>query len=224
VDVEAGKVARVEKIILFPLRPSIKQLNKDKLSFFLTDEERETLYYMNGDEGQIYKSDLEGEHFEKVGGPFRPLTGEVRWKISPDRRRLAYFNRRQIGIVSLAAPKENAPAPAGFILDYPEADITDLFWHSDSYHIVLVTARSVDVLESQASSMPLALVSLSKKNTRSHYDTRTDTLYFLDSQRADDGKLYDNLYKLQLDTRTFLLQELMRPKSYEQKSENNKIP
>jgi len=223
-EVEAGKVTKLEKIKLFPLRPSVKQLNKESLSFFLVDEEKDLLYYINDEEGQIYRSDFEGEHFEKVAGSVRKLTGEIRFKISPDRQRLAYFNRRQIGLTNLAMPKENRELPGDFILEYPKDEITDLFWHSDSYHLVVVTARSVDVLEAQPAAVPLTLVNLSKKDSLPYYDSRTDALYFLDSQKGYDGRLYDNLYKLQLDTRTFLLQDLIRPKAYEQKPQKQKNP
>lgn len=223
-EVEAGKVTRLEKIKLFPLRPSIKQLNKEKLSFFLADEEKENLYFINDEEGLIYRSDLEGEHFEKVGGIFHKIEGDQRFKVSPDRQRLIYFNRRQIGITSIAVPREDVAMPAGFIIDYPGDGIIEVFWHSDSYHLVAVTSGSIDVLEAQATAKPLTLVNLSRGDPDPYYDTRTDTLFFLDSQRGYDGRFYDNLYKLQLDTRTFILQELIRPKAYEQKPQKQKNP
>jgi hypothetical protein len=103
----------------------------------------------------------------------------------------------------------------GFIFNYPKGKIIDVFWHSDSYHLILVSDKSIEVLEVEPQSQPLVLVALTKKDTSSYYDMHTDTLYFLDSQKAADGNLYDNLYKLQLDTRTFLLQEFIKLKSYE---------
>lgn len=215
VGVEAGKVTRLEKIILFPLRPSIKQLNKDTLSVFMMDEEKETLYYINQGEDSIYKSDLEGEHFEKIGNFIKILPSALKWKVSPDHQKLLYFNTSQIGIVSLVSPKENLTLDSGFVLNYPGGKIIDVFWYSDSYHLVLVSSASIQALEAQPRSQPVVLVTLTKKNTSAYYDTRTDTLYFLDSQKAADGNLYDNLYKIHLDTRAFILQEFIKLKSYE---------
>ncbi len=215
VEVEAGKVTRLEKIILFPLRPYIKQLNKDRLSVFMVNEEKESVYYINQSEDSIYKSDPEGEHFEKIGNFTKILPPAVKWKVSPDHQKVLYFNANQIGITSLVSPKENLIVNAGFVLNYPQGGILDVFWYSDSYHLVLVSSRSIQALEAQPSSQPVVLVNLTKKNTCAYYDTRTDTLYFLDSQKAADGNLYDNLYKIHLDTRAFILQELIKLKAYE---------
>jgi len=45
VEVEAGKVTRLEKIILFALRPNIKELSKNKISSFWVDKEDIRIYY-----------------------------------------------------------------------------------------------------------------------------------------------------------------------------------
>jgi hypothetical protein len=206
IEVEAGKVTRLEKIILFPLRSSIKQLNKDTLSVFMMDDERETIYYITQSEDSIYKSDLEGEHFEKIGNFIKILPSALKWKVSPDHQKLLYFNTGQIGVTNLASPKENLNIDSGFVLDYPEGKIIDVFWYSDSYHLILVSSKSIQVLEARPRSQMVELVTLTKKNTSAYYDIRTDTLYFLDSQKAADGNLYDNLYKIHLDTRVFILQ------------------
>lgn len=206
IEVEAGKVTRLEKIILFPLRSSIKQLNKDTLSVFMMDDERETIYYITQSEDSIYKSDLEGEHFEKIGNFMKILPSVLKWRVSPDHQKLLYFNAGQIGVTNLASPKESLTVDSGFVLDYPEGKIIDVFWYSDSYHLVLVSSKSIQALEARPRSQMVELVTLTKKNTSAYYDTRTDTLYFLDSQKAADGNLYDNLYKIHLDTRVFILQ------------------
>ncbi len=215
VEVEAGKVTRLEKIILFPLRPAIKQLNKDKLSLFLMDEEREVVYYINQEEDSVYRSDFEGERFEKIGNFIKILPPAVRWKISPDHQKFLYFNANQIGVTGLVSPKEHLPVYPGFVLDYHEGKIIDIFWYSDSYHLILVSSGSIQALEAQPYSQPVLLVNLNKKDTSAYYDASADTLYFLDSQEAADGNLYDNLYKIHLDTRSFILQEFIKMKSYE---------
>ncbi|MGE5197487.1 MAG: PEGA domain-containing protein, partial [Deltaproteobacteria bacterium] len=95
IGVEAGKVTRIEKIIFFPLRPNVKQLNKEKISIFWIDPEKDNIYYVNQDEGYIYKSDLNGDHYEKIASFPEILPAPVKWKSSPDREKILYFNERQ---------------------------------------------------------------------------------------------------------------------------------
>lgn len=211
VNVDAGKVTRLEKIILFPLRSNIKQLNRERLASFWVDEERGVIYYINPEENAIYKSDLEGRESERIVD-FLPLQPPaIKWKISPDKEKVLYFNPHQIGIAYLE-PQNKLSQGLPFILNYSDDRIIDVFWHSDSFHLILVSRKSVEAMEARESAEPVELVALNKRNTSSFYDTRSDILYFLDSQRAADGNIYDNLYKLELNTRTFTLQELIKLK------------
>ena len=50
VKVEEDKVTRLEKIILFPQRANIKQLNKEKFSSFWLDEKNDHIYYADAKE------------------------------------------------------------------------------------------------------------------------------------------------------------------------------
>lgn len=215
INVEEGKVTRLEKVILFPLRPNIKQLNKERISDFWIDEEKGAIYYVNQQESVIYKSDLNGDNYEELTRIIPIAPEAVKWKISPDKEKLLYFNRRQIGIVYLQPRKEIFPTQFPFVLDYPSGEIVDLFWHSDSYHLIVVSNRNIDVLEARPKGAPMTLVNLTKENTFAFYNLRTDTLYFSDYQRAADGNLYDNLYKLELNARAMPLQELIKLKPNE---------
>ena len=47
------------------------------------------------------------------------------------------------------------------------------------------------------------------------YDETKDVLYFLDSQRAPDENYYDNVYKLELNAKSFPFQELIGTKENE---------
>lgn len=209
VNVDAGKVTRLEKIILFPLRPNIKQLNSERLSSFWVDEEQADLYYISPEDNYIYRTDPEGRDSEIVT-EFLPIQRpSVKWKFSPDKGKILYFNSHQAGIAYLGVQNkifQDRP----FILEFPEGGIIDIFWHSDSFHLILVSRRGVQAVEARPGAEPVVLVNLNKRNTSSFYDARTDTLFFLDSQRAEDGKLYDNLYKLELSLKTFPFQEFIR--------------
>jgi hypothetical protein len=100
------------------------------------------------------------------------------------------------------------------VLDYSSAPLLDAFWHSDNYHLVLLTDKSIEVLEAKPQSIPVKLVNLSKKNTTAFYDLHNDVLYFLDYQRAADGNLYENLYKLELNPKNFpFLEDIIKTNS-----------
>lgn len=212
VEVQANRVTRLEKIILFPLLPQVKQVNKEKFSSFVVDEEKGVLYYIDATEGRVYRSDLEGEGFKRVADFNRLPEEAFRWKLSPDRTKLLYFNARTIGIVYLDSAFS---LQTDFSLNYRGGGILDVFWHSDSYHLIVVGDRKVEALEAQPYALPVALVGLNKKNTQAFYHTGSDVLYFLDSQKAPDGNYYDNLYQLDLGKRLFALPEFMRRKTDE---------
>lgn len=215
VSVEAGKVTRLEKIILFPLRPDIAQLNKEKISSFWVDEEKERIYYIDQDENIIYKSDLNGENFKEIG----VLPGDFavkKCKISWNKQKLICFNLHQVVAVNLEPELDLTDANSALLLDYSNRKIIDVFWHSDSYHLILVTDRNIEIREASSESAPVNLVNLNKKNISAFYDRNKDTLYFVDSQKAEDSKLYDNVYKLELGTNFSPLKELIKPRSNEQ--------
>ncbi len=211
VNVQPRKVARFEKIILFPNRPNIKQLNQDKISFFWVDKEGGRIYFFNQDENILYKSNLEGEKFEEIGSipqEFSSLPKEL--KISPDRQRMLIFNAHQICALTLKSQGDLSYIKAPVILNFSNKQINNVFWHSDSYHLILITDRDVEVLETEENSNPVILVSLKNKNTDIFYDMDKDALYFMDSQRGADGILYNNTYKLELNNKENLLDDLIK--------------
>lgn len=210
VEVEAGKVIKIEKVILFSLIPNIEQLNKDRVSFFWVDEVKGLIYYVNESDNIIYRSDQNGEHFEEVAKfiPISPIP--KKWVLSYDKEKLIYFNNHQIGIVNFNY-KDKKNTPGSFIINYPEENINDVFWYSDNYHLILICNNKIAVSESRVEAPVITLVNLNKKNSSGYFDVRADILYFLDSQRAADGQFYDNLYKIQLNKKihSFQLQEFI---------------
>jgi hypothetical protein len=211
VEVQAGKVTRLEKIILFPVKPDLKKLNREAITNFWVDEARATVYYLNESEQSLYKSDLDGDKFAKVADFIALSPAPKQWKISPDKEKLCYYNMRQIGIVYLDPTRERPyQTQAEFIITSPHQSIIDVFWHSDSFHLIVVGNKKIDVLEARANTQPLTLVTLEKRDAKAFYDIRSDALYYLDVQRAEDGRYYENLYKLELNNKLSPLYELMK--------------
>lgn len=212
VIVEAGKVTQLDKIILFPLRPDITQLNKEKISSFWVDIKRGEVYYIDLEGLMIYKSDLEGGNFQEVGGFPELIPAPKKWRVSADKQLLVFFNPHQLAVVSLEPQNKMLSLELPFVVNFSNRKIQEVFWHSDNYHLILITDKSVEVLEARPQAEAVNLVTLNKRNTFAVYDTEKDILYFIDSQRAEDGKFYDNVYKLELSARLYPFMGLIKTK------------
>jgi hypothetical protein len=219
IDVDAGRVARLEKIILFPLRPDIQQINTERISFFWCDETKTSLYYVNRDENAVYRSDMDGKRFEQVCS-FSPINPQPRkWEVSPDKNRLFYFNARQVGIVALPQGRKRKIPESAIILNFPSDVINDVFWYADSYHIILICSKRILICEARVDATPVTLVNLAKRNASGFYEAHSDSLYFMDAQEAPDGNIYDNLYRLEMRNRVypFSLPDFITLKGLEQR-------
>ena len=200
VDVEAGKALRIDKIILFPLRPNLEQLNQDRFSSFRVDTEKKAIYYLDQDNKIIYKSNLDGSNFQDIASLQDNLTQIVGWDISPDKKRFFIFNYHQISVTLFEAQGDYDYLDSPVLLDYFQEKIINVFWHSDSYHLIVLTNKHVGVIESRAGALPINLVKLNKEEAAAFYDLKEDALYFNDSQKSSEGTVYNNLYKLELST------------------------
>jgi hypothetical protein len=209
VEVEAGKVSRVDKVILFPERPSLQQLNPEKFSSFRIDPERKLVYYLDQEKKIVYRSNLDANNFEDVASLPDKCTQINGWNVSPDKKKLFIFNPHQINVISFDTQIDYDYPASGVFLDYSQAKIIDVFWHSDSYHLIVLTDKNVQVIESRAGALPINLVALNKVSPEAFYDIKEDALYFSDSQRSPDGSFYNNLYKLELSANLYLLERLI---------------
>ncbi len=209
VEVEAGKVSRLDKVILFPLRPNLQQLNQEKFSSFHIDTEKKLIFYLDQENKVIYRSDLDANNFEDVASLPEKFTQIAGWQVSEDKRKLFVFNPHQISVVFFDNQGDYGYPDSPVFLDYPQEKIANVFWHSDSYHLIVLTDRHVQVIESRAQAKPVNLVELNKEGISAFYDNKENALYFSDSQRSPDGSFYNNLYKLDLGSNFLLLERLM---------------
>ena len=220
IEVSPSKVSRMEKVILFPLRPDVKQLNKDRISSFWIADPHDQIYYINLEESAVYKSDIDGEHF-KLAANFIPLhLPAKKWIFSPDRQKLLYYNAHQIGLVSLEPEAAPLTQSSQFVIDYLEDNILHVFWDADNYHLIAAGEKKIAILEAKQDAVPFTLVNLNKRDSQVVFDPREETLYFSDSQRAEDGKLYDNVYKLELRAKLYPFMDFMRLKSNDREQKN----
>lgn len=209
VEVEAGKVSRVDKVILFPVRPNLQQLNQEKFSSFRVDPEKRVVYYLDQEKKVVYRSNLEANNFEDIASLPDQFTQVNGWEVSPDKRKLFIFNQHQISIIFFDAQVDYEYSGSVVFLDYSQEKIINVFWHSDSYHLVILTNKFVQVVESRQGALPINLVELNRGEAVAFYDTKEDALYFSDSQRSPEGSFYNNLYKLELSANLYLLERLI---------------
>ena len=208
ITVSPGKLSTYDKIILFPLRPDIKKLNKENVSWFYVDKEKNAIYFFDNEAGVISRSDLEGNDFELVG-QILPLDSlPLNCKLSYDRKKILYFNRHKIGVCILQPT-------SSIILDLPKLDIRDVFWLVNNNYVILQADKAIQILELRPEAKPILLFELNKKDPSIVYDENTNTLYFYDSERLETGKTFENVYKIELKKK-FLdlnLQELIKNKN-----------
>jgi len=214
-SVEAGKVIRLDKIILFPLIPDMEQLNQEKFSLFRLDAESGLIYYLNQKNGVVYRSSLEGSNFEDIASLPENFPQVSGWKVAPDKSKLFIFSPRQIAVVFFEGADNYEYPDTPVFLDYPREKIIQVYWHSDSYHLVTITNKHIGVIESRPGAVAVGLVELGNENTETYYDDKRDTLYFSDSQRNVDGTMYKDLYRLKLNTDLYLLERLIGKKPNE---------
>jgi hypothetical protein len=209
VEVEAGRVNRLDKIILFPVRPSLQQLNQEGFTSFRIDAERNLVYYLDQEKKVVYRSDLDAGNFEDIAGLPNSFTRIAGWEVSPDRKKIFIFNQHQIGVIFFDTQTDYEYPASTVLLDYPQEKIISIFWHSDSYHLVVLTEKYVQVLESRPGALPVSLIELNKAGAVAFYDPQEDVLYFTDLQKSSEGGFYNNLYKLELSVNFYSLEKLI---------------
>jgi len=213
--VDAGKVSRLENIILFPLQPNLSRLNKEKISGFWVDEEKEKVYYFDSRENLVYTSDLLGDDFQDVGMIPEVTPSPKKWKISPDRKKALFFNPNQIIVADMDAEEGRTLPDAAIILNFTGRKISDIFWHSDSFHLIAVTDKGIEAVEARAEAKPVTLLAPLRMSAGCSYNEKEDALYFIDSRETAGSEGTGNLFKLDLSIKSSIFQNLMRPKSDE---------
>ncbi|MEW6101884.1 MAG: PEGA domain-containing protein [Candidatus Omnitrophota bacterium] len=190
VTVEAGRVSSFERILLFPLKPQIKQLNSGNISSFYVDKEKEGVYYIDEGTHSIYRSDLNGEKYEEYG-QIPLINFPIKdYKFSADRKMAAFYSRRQIAVSS---GRKDA-----LIFNLQDRELRDIYWFPNNYYLILLTNKSIEYLELRPQAKPVVLVELSKKDSAAFFDPDSACLYFTDQARAEDGRVYEHLYKIDL--------------------------
>lgn len=215
VDVEAGKASRLDKIILFPIKPDIRQLNQERFTLFCLDTQKKFIYYLDQKKKIVFRSDLDSSNFEDIASLPEESTWNYAeqisgWSVAQDNKKLFIFNPHQISVVFFDTQNDYEYAGSFVFLEYPREKIINVFWHSDNYHLIILTDKHIQVIESRFLTNPINLVELNKEDPLAFYDSQKDVLYYTDNPKKSEDKIYHNLYRLDLSTNLYLLEKLMK--------------
>ena len=189
--VRPNMVTRAENILLFPtLQATEKVSDRETDNFFIPDD-RSQVYYMT--KSGLYKSNIDGTNPKKLSSYSKWPSDIMGKKLSPDGKKILYFNENGIWIIYLSGLRltsDGDVAEVEEVLKCPDI-IKDVFWHSGSNHIIFVAGRDIDVLEigKGGGKNIVTLNKCSRRPQGVYYDVYNDSLYFNDSP-AGLSKLY----------------------------------
>jgi len=198
--VRSNMVTRAENILLFPtLQVTEKVSDRETDDFFIPDD-RSQVYYMA--KSGLYKSNIDGTNPKKLSPYSQWPSYIVGKKLSPDGKKLLYFNENGIWIIYLSGlrlTKDSDVAEVEEVLKGPDI-IKDVFWHSGSNHIIFVAGRDIDVLEiGKGGAKNIVTLNKCRRQPQGlYYDAYNDSLYFNDSPT---GK--SSLYRIDLREKFF---------------------
>ena len=189
--VRPNMVTRAENILLFPTLQVTEKVSDHEMDNFFIPDDRSQIYYMT--KSGLYKSNLDGTNLKKLSSYSGWPSDILGKKLSPDGKKILYFNENGIWIISLNGirlTKNGDVAEVGEVLKSPNI-IKDVFWHSGSNHIIFVAGRDINVLEigKGGGKNIVTLNKCSRQPQGVYYDAYNDSLYFNDSP-AGLSKLY----------------------------------
>lgn len=199
--VRPNMVTKTDSIVLFPLAQEIKRIGDYEVADFAISGGN-TVYYMT--KNGLMKSSIDGTALKLITS-YSSWPDSIRGKkFSPDGNKLMYFGGSRVWVAHLLpeAGFAKAGAESGRVVEiYQSADpVIDVFWYSESNHVVVVTERGIIVGDLTGGGAKNA-VTLYKFNSRPagiHYDPATDSLYFSDLREEKDVKKGTYIYRMDL--------------------------
>ncbi|MDP2928803.1 MAG: PEGA domain-containing protein [Candidatus Omnitrophota bacterium] len=198
--VRPNMVTRAENILLFPTLQEMEKVSDRETENFFIPDDKSQIYYMT--KIGFYKSNMDGMNFKKLSSYSEWPSDILGKKLSPDGKKILYFNENGIWIIYLNSrdlTKCVDVAEVEEVLKSPDIMI-DAFWHSGSNHIIFAAGRDINVLEigKGGEKNMVMLKSCHRAPKDLYYDVYNDSLYFNDSA---GGK--KNLYRLDLREKFF---------------------
>jgi hypothetical protein len=173
----------------------------ETVNFAITDDRRH-MYHMT--RSGLYRSGLDGANPTRLSSYSEwpdHITGK---SFSLDGRKVLFFNENGIWVIYLNAQDRisNGKDIASVEQVYKsQGQVRNAFWHSGSNHVVFISDKDIDVLESGRGEEknPVTLHKCENTPKGVYYDAYSDSLYFDDSENG--GK--KGLYRLDLREKVF---------------------
>lgn len=201
VKVAAGKVASVRDIVLFRQIPYLEKINTEEVEDFTLNEKRDAVFFIAKPGNILFRADVKGKLPQAVYPLSVSASRLKKWMVSPDEKKIFYYLGNRIYVGFLSYPDIEAVPAEDFIITVPE-DIVEVFWHSDSEHLIVATSRQLRLYElfSQGRRNTVTLTDLNLRRPKVFYDATGNSVYFTDAQDSPSGR-FDNLYRVQLGRR-----------------------
>lgn len=201
IEVAAGKVTSIKDMVLFRRIPFLEKINTGEAEDFSLNEKRDAVFYIAKPGNVLFRAGVKGGPPQAVY-PLPVSASRIKkWMVSPDEKKIFYYLGNRLYVGFLSYPDIEAIPEEDFIINLPE-DIVEVFWYSDSGHLIVATSRQLRLYElfSQGRSNTVVLADLNLRHAKVFYDAQDNCLYFTDSQESPAGR-QDNLFRIQLGRR-----------------------
>jgi hypothetical protein len=203
--VRPNMVTKADDIVLFPVTQEMKRLCEHEVMDFAVSG-KGAIYYMTNT--GLFKGPMDGLSMRRLSLHSNWPRDMIGKKFSPDGNKLLCYTRTGIWAVDLnpkrVLPRETEDSKVEEVLVSAEA-ILDVFWYSDSKHIVFVTEKDIKAAEINGAG-DRNIVTLYKFNSRPrslHYDEGDDSLYFIDFRSEKGPDAEGHIYRLELRQKLF---------------------
>lgn len=205
ITVKPNMVSKAEDIVLFPINEDIRRItSRDTVDFVISD--RGAVYYMS--RSGLFRSDADGASQRRISAHSSWPADIIAKKFSPDGDKILYFNREAIWVIylNLALDPHKIPGQAAVeeVLKCP-APIKDVFWYSDSRHIIFITDKEINAVDfsDEGPGNAVTLYKFAKPPKDIYYDGASDTLYFIDHKAPEGPDASGHIYKVELRQKFF---------------------
>lgn len=198
--IHSNMVTREENILLFPTLQAAEKVSDFETDNFFIPDDRSQIYYMA--KSGLYRSNIDGSNPKKISSYSRWPSDILGKKLSPDGKKILYFNKNGIWVIYLNGSRLTKDGDVAEVVESLEGQyiIKDVFWHSGSNHIIFVSGKDINVLEvGRGGGKNIVMLNKYVRRPQGlYYDVYNDSLYFNDSP---SGK--NNLYRLDLREKFF---------------------
>ena len=198
-------VTRADRIVLFPVIKDMKKISECDASEFVVSN-KNYIYYLT--KSGLFRSAMDGANFRKISSYSNWPEKIIGKRFSPPNDSFLFFTENTLYVAYLnsdvALMRTGEQVMVEELIKSPDP-ILDAFWYSDAGYIIMVTTKSVEVLELRGDKMRniVSLYKFAKTPKHLYYDEVNDSLYFTDTPEGSASGNGTYLYRLNLRQKFF---------------------